>query len=324
MIRVLLKKNLDDARWLALGCALTMFAFSWVRVWLVSRIEMARFQAFLDLLPADFKRFLPVDAEWLVTYPGRIAMTFEEPIIFFGVCLWSIARGSDVVSGELGRGTMEILLAQPIRRWQLILANGLVTMTGTLLLCCAAWAGIYLGLQTHSVTEEVRPTWQAPFDLPWLGGEFPVPFAKPTARRVPLRELVDPVVFAPATFNLGAAGLLLAGFTSLVSAADRWRWRTIGIVAGFLTIQIILKVVTLTDPSLAWMRYTSLLCAYEPERLAQLVDFDPAAHWKLALQFQGQNVWGPVAYYLILAVPGSLCYLAAAWVFERRDLPAPS
>ena len=43
---------------------------------------------------------------------------YEEPMIYMIMTIWCVARSSDVVSGELGRGTMEILLSQPVSRRQ--------------------------------------------------------------------------------------------------------------------------------------------------------------------------------------------------------------
>ena len=51
--------------------------------------------------------------------------------------MFAIARGSDVVSGELGRGTLEMLLAQPVSRLQVLYTQAAVTLVCLLLLCGA-------------------------------------------------------------------------------------------------------------------------------------------------------------------------------------------
>ena len=72
----------------------------------------------------------PVDLDQLLTFPGRIAIFFVEPAVLFIVCLWAIARGSDVVSGEVDRGTMEMLLAQPVSRLLILKTQAAVTVSG--------------------------------------------------------------------------------------------------------------------------------------------------------------------------------------------------
>ena len=103
----LLKKSLNEARLLFGGLGLLLFVFCWLRVFIVSRLQTSQFAAIVEQLWDQFKDFWPVSLEQLLSYTGRIAVGYNEPIIVFGVSLFAIARGSDVVSGELGRGTLE-------------------------------------------------------------------------------------------------------------------------------------------------------------------------------------------------------------------------
>ena len=48
---------------------------------------------------------------------------YVHPLVLFSAVIWAIMRGSDCVSGEIGRGTMEMLLAQPVRRTSLYTAH---------------------------------------------------------------------------------------------------------------------------------------------------------------------------------------------------------
>ena len=60
---------------------------------------------------------------------------------------------------------------------------------------------------------------------------------------MPMRDKVDPRVFLPGVVNLFCLGCAVAGVSTLVSACDRYRWRTIGIVAGLYIVSMILKIV---------------------------------------------------------------------------------
>ena len=39
-----------------------------------------------------------------------------DPVVVLTATVWGVTRGSDAVSGQLERGTLEMILAQPVRR----------------------------------------------------------------------------------------------------------------------------------------------------------------------------------------------------------------
>jgi ABC-2 type transport system permease protein len=319
MNRTLLKKCIGEARLLWLACAAGLFAFCWVRVWLVGRFEMSRFQAVIEQF-REFERFSPVPFEHLFTYAGRIALTYDEPIVVLCLSLWAIARGSDSISGELGRGTMEMLLAQPISRLQLITTQAAVTVVGTALLAAVAWSGTCAGIATTTVKEEVTKTWT----VPGFGWKIPIPLAPKETRIVPMSEKVEAEVFLPAAANLFSLGFFLAGLSTFLSSWDRYRWRTIGITVGIYVVQMILKIVGMAVDDYAWLLKCTFFTAYEPESFVRIALNSPRDTWSVILYEQGQWVeLGPLGYDLVLILLGSVAYVLAAIVFCRRDLPAP-
>jgi ABC-2 type transport system permease protein len=321
MNRALIRKNIGDGKWLLLGCTVALFAFCWMRVWLISLVDMHRFQQILDLLPGDWQRFSPVDFDWLVTYTGRIALTYDEPLVVLCMILWVIARGSDVVSGELGRGTMEMLLAQPLSRMQVLMTHSTVTVVGIVILALASWAGIVVGVETTMVTEQVRPT----FNVPLTNLDIPIPFAELKPVQSAMSEKVDNLDFLPAVVNFFALGLFLAGLTTLVSSWDRYRWRTIGIVVTFYIAFTIVKIAGMAADHLAWLKYVTIFTAFEPEVFVAVATNTPEQTWSLFLRDEAGAITelGPTGYNLILIVTGLFAYALAARVFARRDLPAP-
>lgn len=326
MNRALLRKCWLEAQWLLVACAAAIFAFCWVRVWMVSRIDTSRFEAIIDLLPGDWQRFTPVDMKWLVTYAGRISLAYDEPIVVFGMSIWAIGRGSDCVSGELNRGTMEMLLAQPLSRLQILVTQSFVTLTGVFVLAAVAWLGTYTGIQTMTAKEEVAATVTLPITIPGIGSELPVPWREKKTIETPMRLKVDARQFLPATVNLFALGVTLAGLATVVSASDRYRWRTIGIVTGIYVAQILLKLIGMASDSWRWLTWLSFLTAYEPEEFVQWSVSDPAVTWSFTrLDAAGTVVGlGPLGYDFLLIGIGVVSYVLAAIIFQRRDLPAPT
>jgi ABC-2 type transport system permease protein len=193
------------------------------------------------------------------------------------------------------------------------------------LLAITPWLGTSVGIRTTSVQEEVAPAWELPFSLPGLGSQIPIPFAEKELRRTPMAELVDANVFLPATANLFSLGLMMAGFSTLMSSWDRYRWRTIGIVVGLYVLEVMAKIAGLASDQLRWLTYFSVLTAYEPEACVRVADVTPEFAWSLFLyDQQGQWVgYGPLSYDGLMAGVGIVCYVIAGVVFCRRDLPPP-
>ncbi|MEY4181269.1 MAG: hypothetical protein RLY70_4844 [Planctomycetota bacterium] len=325
MNKALLWKCFRESRWLLLSCAAAVYAFCWVRVWMVGRIDTERFGAILELLPGDWKKFTVVEMDWLITYAGRIAMAFDEPVVVFGMSIWAIARGSDCVSGEINRGTMEMLLAQPLSRLQVLSHQALMTVAGVVVIAGAAWGGTWTGIHTTSTREEARPAWRLPFAMPGVGREIPRPWAAKEVRWTPMADRVSSNIYLPAAANLLSLGFFLAAITTLVSSCDRYRWRTIGIVVGAYVAQTIMKLVGMAAEEWRWLMYLSVFTPYEPEAGVNLAMKSPSLAWSVFLYGpDGQRAGlGPLGDDLLLICGGLLAYGAAAVIFHRRDLPAP-
>jgi hypothetical protein len=100
----------------------------------------------------------------------------------------------------------------------------------------------------------------------------------------------------------------MAGIAAGVSAADSYRWRTVGILCGFYVFSILAKLVGRLSRPLGWVGYLSILNAYEPQRLVG----DAAESWRLL-----------ATYDCVLLGVGVAAYVIGAVVFAKRDLPAP-
>jgi len=316
----LLRKVWLESRWLLGGCVLLMGFFFWMRVWLVSRLDSGRFQQILELLPNNFRSMIRVDFEWIVTHTGRLSIGFEEPLVVLVLAIWCISRGSDIVSGELSRGTMEMLLAQPLSRRRAFLVPLGYAIVGVVLLTIAAMIGTWLGIATIQANEAYYPS----FKLPFLKREIPLPFAEPQEMLVPMRQLVDWRAFWPGAVNLFCLGISLLGMATVFSAYDRFRWRAIGGVSILLIVMTILKVLAISHPSLHFMHWLTIFTAFEPALFVNQVSTIPAAGWSLYFMTSGERwLWSHWVYNAILLGFGLVLMWHASQIFEKRDLPAP-
>ncbi|MDP1562784.1 MAG: ABC transporter permease subunit [Pirellulaceae bacterium] len=320
MIIPLLRKTWLETRWLLGGCMVLMCFFFWLRVWLVSRLDSGRFQQILELLPNQIRSLVRVDFSFIVTHTGRVSIGFEEPMVLLIMAIWCISRGSDLVSGELSRGTMEMLLAQPVSRRRAFFVPLLYALSGVALLAMVSLLGTWLGVATIQANEAYYPAIRIPF----VGTSIPIPFAKPIEMRVPMFELVDWWAFWPGAVNLFSLGVTMLGLATVFSAYDRFRWRAIGGAAITLILMSIVKVVSMSYGPLGWLGWFSIFSAFEPALFISQTSTNPAAMWSFYFLGKGDVLtFSHWTYNLLLLAIGAGLIWHASRVFERRDLPAP-
>ena len=322
MNRALWKKCIFESVILFTACAIGIASFSWFRVHVVGEVDTSTFQKILDLLPQQWLQFMTVDVEWMVSFVGRTAMTLDEPFLVMLVAIWAIVRGSDIVSGEISRGTMEMLLSQPISRKNLFLTHTAINLGGVVLLSAIAWAGMWLAVHTTSV-----PTQENPPASGWNVFQHALQLSVPEPVTVhkPMSEFVDTQLFGPGIFNLMLLGFFVTSLATLVSSVDRYRWRTLGISVGLYMIASMIKILGMSSETFRWSSWITFYSLYEPESDIQLFQQDPATFWQLS-RFGEQGVWlgfGPLGHNAILATLTIVFLTLAYFFFQRRDIPAP-
>ena len=321
MSKPLVKKYAYEGALLFLGLAIGTLVFSWFRVWIVGELDTAQFRQIIDLLPKDWRKFASVDFDWLVSYLGRTSLTLDEPMLITMVCAWGLVRGSDVVSGELSRGTMEMLLAQPVGRRQVYLHHaGLTILTlGALVMIC--WLGMSLGIWTTSVEESTYPQ----IRIPIIDYSIPLSFLPPKTESIAMYSVVNPVMYLPGLVNLFCLGVCMGGFASMCSALDRYRWRTLGIVSAFYFSNAGLKMLGMGSEKFWWVEYCSLFGLYHPAGSIERAQIDPFSPiWILSYTPEGEICGlGAMSNGILLLVIGLVFYFAGLRIFVKRDLPAP-
>lgn len=248
MNRALWKKAIVEARLLWIGCAGLMFTFMWLFVWIASNIKLGIMGEFIKELPDSFQRLSGLPVDQVASPYGQIALAYVDPVVLLLGAVWAIARGSDVVSGEIDRGTMEMLLAQPVRRFWVLWSHATVTIIGAAGLALAAWLGTTAGVLT-----------------------------------IELKETLEPSRFLPATLNFFALTFFVAGAVTLCSACDHYRWRTVGITGAFYVVNMVVKVLGRMVEQLEGLLYVTFLGAYEP----QIMVTKPAVALDMSLHYDG-------------------------------------
>jgi hypothetical protein len=152
MNSALFHKAINDSKLLFAAVFVLMFGFPLVFLWASGMISLPAFSEFLtNALPRSWQRVWGVPISQVATPAGRAALVFVHPLVMSSGVVWAITRGSDCVSGEIGRGTMEMLLAQPVRRVSVYASQAIVTVAGSMLLAAGAWCGTAIGLRLSTM-----------------------------------------------------------------------------------------------------------------------------------------------------------------------------
>jgi len=330
---VLVFKLLRDVRWPLLVVCSLLFLFSmlWVRVaWRVTT-ELAPYFNVLGGLAGNTQKdmedmvFQGVGKVSQAVIGGSdinfqsptdfLAVELLHPVVVVLVILWTVGKSSGAISGELGFGTMELLMSQPVPRGKLILAHLIVDGITIPVIVLSMAAGTHLGL--------------------WSVGEFRVNDESvnklvdkaPKFAQDKVRELVDKQKVLPVKpenqwkglLNLAALAFAMSGVGLVISACGRNRWRTTGwavlLVLGMFVLNVIAQ---LWDP-LAFTRPFTLFFYYQPHKHWLNDDWlaDVGSCWGM-----GEKQLTVPALPLLLTI-GAVGYGVGWWVFRKRDLPAP-
>jgi ABC-2 type transport system permease protein len=240
MNRALWTKALTDASRQFLLSALLLTLFSWLFVWLMSLFPIGGFGMILSLLPGFVEALLGIKLDLLASPVGQPCVLYIDVVTMLVCVGWALGRGSDVVSGEIARGTMDLILSLPVWRVTVLVAHAVVTAVGSLLLAACVHLGIVIGLAC--VHFQNRPSI---------------------------------AVFLPATLNLFCMVFCFTAITTLASSWGRDRWATIGAAGGFFIFSLIVKMVARMWPKGKLLFSFSFLSAFEPLPLVLTPDAVP-------------------------------------------------
>ena len=231
------RKAAADVWWhLAISAALLLL-FSWLFVWLMGLFQLGAWNTLLKLLPGFTQPMMGVPMAALATRTGQLSILYVHVVTVLISVGWALGRGSDSISGEIGRGTMDLLLALPVWRVTVMVIPALVATIGAAVLAASVWLGTALGILC--------------FDL---------------------GEAVPPGRFFPGAANLFAMIFCFTGVTTLISSWGRDRWRTVLWSGGFFVLSMVVKMVARMWPAGRWLEYFSFLSLFQPQELILMPD----------------------------------------------------
>src|SRR6476620_3470548 len=141
--RALWRKTIVESLILLGPCTVVVLGFTWLFVYLTNNLAIAKLPTLLKyILPTQFLQLNSMSLSDWGTRRGLLSAIYIHPIVEFTCIVWAVVRGSAAVSGEISRGTMEMLLAQPISRSAIVFVNAVTTVLGAGVLAVATLVGL--------------------------------------------------------------------------------------------------------------------------------------------------------------------------------------
>jgi ABC-2 type transport system permease protein len=250
MTAALFRKLLRDVRLPLAVVALLLALFQCLWAVITHRISGQLLPEIAQSMPLDLLKAL------LFKGPGKIVQTllggetiqvdrpqdmfsigYVHPLTQVILCVWAVGRSASALAGEIDRGTIELLLAQPVARARLVLAHLLMDLFAIPVLCLSLWSGTCLGA--------------------WLTGLWEAP----PARRV------NPLAFGPALVNVAALLFAISGYTLWLSARGRFRGRVLGVAVLLTLLQFLVNVVGQLWPVAEPLRPFTVFYYYQPQQI---------------------------------------------------------
>lgn len=278
MTWVLVCKLLRDLRLAWTIVALLLFAFQllWARI--TERITGEILTAFgnygisvdtiRDIIfkgPGEAIQAIIGGADIHIENAGELmTVAYVHPLTLALLCLYAVGRAAAALAGELDRGTMELLMAQPLRRSQVIAAHLLVDLLTLPPLCLVLWLGTWTGAALTGALAAAGPL-----------------------------QRIEPWRFLPALLVVAALLCAASGLTLWLSALGRSRVRVWGGAMLLLVLLFLANVLGQLWEQVECLRWLSPFYYYQPQELILKADWHrQAATWtRLAVLF-GAGILG--------------------------------
>jgi ABC-2 type transport system permease protein len=258
MTGILIRKLLRDVRVALIVVALLLAAFQCLWIKIVERLSGHLLPLLAQLGAASSLTNVDIERE-IFGGPGRILQTliggvgislfrpddmlsigYVHPLVQAILCVWAIGRASGAIAGEIDRGTMELLLAQPLARFRVLLAHGTVDLLTIPVLCLSLWGGDWLG------------TWIVQMGTP----------TDPSQQFV-----VEPATFAPAMASVASLLFAISGYTIWISSLGRFRSRVLGLAVLITLLQFLINAVGQLWEPLEGLRPWTVFYYYQPQNM---------------------------------------------------------
>lgn len=138
------------------GIALVMFFMQIAVCGIVHDNENVRtLLKFLDLLPPIMKAVLGGEMLQVGNTSALITIGYQHPLMLFLYMFFAVGVPTSLLTGEVQKGTMELILSRPTTKTQVYLCAGILTLAGMFALVFVMFLGTVVGTNVYGFGEPI-------------------------------------------------------------------------------------------------------------------------------------------------------------------------
>jgi ABC-2 type transport system permease protein len=173
------------------------------------------FLGMLEYLPSIVKTALGGDMLESGSMPALLTVGYQHPFVMFLIMLYAVGVPAGLLTAEVQRGTMELVLSRPTTKTQVYLCAVVLTITGILGLFGVMFLGTVVAVNLYHFAEPI------PLDL-----------------------------FFRIAVNGGLLASAFAAFALLSAASFRRLYAAVGVSVAFLTLNYFVAIIAQWWPGL--------------------------------------------------------------------------
>ncbi len=113
------------------------------------------FLKFIEVLPAFIKTALGGQMLQAANLPGLILIGYQHPLVLFLYLLFAVGVPTTLLTGEVQRGTMELILSRPATRTQVYVCATVLTLAGMFALVLVMFLGTVAGTSLYDFGQRI-------------------------------------------------------------------------------------------------------------------------------------------------------------------------
>ncbi|NQV34568.1 MAG: hypothetical protein HQ515_17880 [Phycisphaeraceae bacterium] len=139
-----------------IGMALIIFLFQIAVCTIVhDDKQVEAFLLFLNFLPPFVKSMLGGEALQAGNISGLIAIGYNHPLVMILYMLYAVGVPTNLLAGEVQRGTMELILSRQTTKTQVYTCAGLITVIGMFAMVLVMFLGTVAGTTLYTFVQAV-------------------------------------------------------------------------------------------------------------------------------------------------------------------------
>jgi ABC-2 type transport system permease protein len=110
---------------------------------------------FIDLLPAIVKSALGGQSLQAGNTPGLIVIGYQHPLVLFLYMFFAVGVPTGLLTGEVQKGTMELILSRPVTKTQVYICAGIPALVGMFALVMVMFLGTVVATNIYDFGEPI-------------------------------------------------------------------------------------------------------------------------------------------------------------------------